>query len=92
MAKEDAIAWWMLEEIEREGRLFRERATLEIARRFGYEFVYVTEPGGFALDRKVLKAFEKLTKTNVVFVQEPGSPMYWRMRRPGDVPGRRQEE
>jgi hypothetical protein len=91
LAKEDAIARWMLGEIEKEGQLFRDEATAEIARRFGYEFVYVTEPGGLALDRKVLKAFEKLTKTKVVFVKEPGYPTYWRMRRPDDKPGRRQE-
>ncbi len=56
----------MLEQIERKGRLYRSEDTSRIVQEFGGEWAYVTDQGGLALDRRVLKSFERLTKTKVV--------------------------
>lgn len=87
MAGADVVGRWMLDETRSRGQLYRNAATQEIAAKFGYEFVHVTDTGGLVSERKVLKAFEKPTKTKVAFVRPS---MYWRTKKPGDEPGRRQ--
>ena len=60
----------------------------EIARRFGEEFTYHNENGNLAIDRRVLKAFRKLTGDSVVW--ERGERL-WRRREGYDQVGRQQD-
>jgi hypothetical protein len=69
MATAEDVALWMQSELERRGELHQIDAVLEIETRFGDEFVYETERGSLAVDRKVLRAFRKLTEDTVVWMR-----------------------
>ena len=82
------VAQWMLEEIDRVRYLDQEDAVYKIERQFGSEFVYANDAGNPAISKKVLAAFNKLTKETVVWDR---SERHWRRRSPYDAPGRMQE-
>lgn len=88
MAKEDRIARWMFDQVQREGYLDRKTAAYEIRTQFGLEYVHPTDLGGWSIDRKILKAFEKQSGVKVVYASSSGC---WRLRKPTDAPGRKQE-
>lgn len=83
----DEVAAWMLEQLERTGELYQEDAVDQIARKFGPDSIYENENGNPAIAKPILAAFRKLTGDSVVWVS---SDRYWKMRQPGDEPGRRQ--
>lgn len=83
----DVVARWMLDQVEREGELYQETAVYDLERQFGEDFVYENESGNPAIDKRVLKAFRKISEESVVW--ERGERR-WRMREETDEPGRRQ--
>jgi len=86
--KAQKVAEWMLKELKRQGKLHRDTAVYEIAEKFGSRSTtYDNKDGNLAIRIDILAAFRELTKDSVVWVQED---RYWRMRTPGDEPGRHQ--
>jgi hypothetical protein len=83
------VAQWMLDQVRTLGTLDQEEAAYQIQSKFGEEFVYSTEYGGLAIDKRVLRAFRRLTENEVVWAR---FSRYWRMRAPGDAYGRQQDE
>jgi uncharacterized protein DUF6953 len=84
----EVIAQWMLAELERRQNLYQADAVSEIAGKFGPEFTYLNENGKPAIDRRVLKAFRKLSGDTVVWERWD---FCWRKRNQTDAPGRKQE-
>ncbi|MGH9514203.1 MAG: DUF6953 family protein [Terriglobales bacterium] len=84
------VAEWMVEELQgdRLGTLIQEDAALDIEKKFGSEFTYLTDYGNSAIRRDVLREFRKLTKDWVVW---DGGEKAWRKRERYDSPGRRQD-
>lgn len=81
------VALWMLERLEKSGGLlYQEEAAWIILQSFGQSFVYENENGNWAISRKVLAEFRKLTEDTVVW--ERGERC-WRRRQSYDTPGRR---
>jgi hypothetical protein len=86
--KAQRVAEWMLKELKRLGKLHQDTAVYEIAEKFGSRSTtYDNKDGNLAIRIDILAAFRELTKDSVVWVQED---RYWRMRTPGDEPGRHQ--
>jgi hypothetical protein len=56
--------------------------------RFGEQFTYTNDNGNPAIDKRVLKAFRKITGETVVWNRWGSS---WRRRTEGDAAGRKQE-
>ena len=81
----DDVALWMIDELEKTGQLYQWEAILELQSRFGDDFVYLTESGNFAIDRRVLRAFRTLTEDEVVWRR---TECCWATRGPHDPPGR----
>jgi len=81
------VAKWMVEELRRSNYLYQETAVMEIATKFGDDFVYFNENGNLAISKAVLTQFRKLTGESVVW--ERGERM-WRQREIHDEPGRLQ--
>ena len=82
----DAVAHWMLAQVERDGTLYQEEAVTDIEDRFGDSFIYENENGGTGICRAVLSAFRKISDE---VVWERGERL-WRKREPYDDPGRQQ--
>jgi hypothetical protein len=92
MGESDAItpnevAQWMAAQIRANGELHQNEVVYEIEEKFGSAFVYENENGNQAISRDVLDAFKDLTTHDVVWCR---GDRYWRMREPGDEPGRQQ--
>jgi hypothetical protein len=81
------VAEWMLDELKRKGDLYQDSVVGEIAKKFGGQFTYTNDNGNEAIRKDVLFEFRKLSKDTAVWEREE---RYWRMRKPGDGPGREQ--
>jgi hypothetical protein len=81
-------AQWMAGELERRGYLEQAYAVAEIERKFGGDFVYQNDNGNPAIDKRIIRAFRKLTEETVIWDRWDFA---WRKRRPGDAPSRKQE-
>jgi hypothetical protein len=82
------IAQWMLGQIEHRECLYQQDAASEIAERFGTEFIYENANGNPAIDKRILRAFKKISGDTVVWERWD---FCWRMRQETDAPGRKQE-
>lgn len=78
---------WMIERITAVGELFQVDAADYILRAFGGDHVYENKNGNLAIDKTVLREFNKITKDTVVWVR---AGRYWRLRQPSDDPRRQQ--
>jgi hypothetical protein len=67
--------------------LYQADAAREIARKFGADFTYTNANGNPAIDKRVLKAFKKLSGDTVVWERWA---FCWRKRKPIDKPSRKQ--
>jgi hypothetical protein len=83
----EMVAFWMLNEIEKDGVLYQETAVFDIAEKFGEKFTSENERGNASIDKTVLAAFRKISENLVVWVR--GERM-WRKRENYDEPGRQQ--
>jgi Family of unknown function (DUF6953) len=81
----EAIAQWMLGQLEQQPELYQIDAVDGIAKNFGTEFTPENRNGRPAIDKRVLKAFNELTAATVVWDHWG---RYWRKRQPSDPPGR----
>lgn len=84
----EEIAQWMADRLEQQGSLDQADAVDEIAKRFGEQFTYLNDSGNPAIDRRVLRAFKKVTGDTVVWERWD---FCWRKRSEGDAAGRKQE-
>jgi hypothetical protein len=84
----DAIAEWMLGRLEQGKPLYQSDAVSEIAEKFGDEFTYTNDNGNPAIDKRILRAFRKISGDAVVWDRWDFS---WRKRSASDAPGRKQE-
>lgn len=84
----EAIAQWMLDELERQQALCQQHAVIEIAKRSGPEFTYTNENGNPAIGERILKAFRKISGETVVWERWD---FCWHKRTAADAPGRKQE-
>jgi hypothetical protein len=84
----EAIAQWMLSRLEQAGHLDQAEAVEEIAAKFGGEFTYLNDNGNPAIDRRIPRAFRKISGDEVVWDRWD---FCWRRRGPSDAPGRKQE-
>jgi hypothetical protein len=82
------VARWMLEQVQSGQWLDQEVAVFEIEKRFGVAFVYDNENGNPAIDERVLKEFNAISKDTVVW--ERGDRA-WRLRTAVDTRGRQQD-
>ena len=87
MATSRVIAEWMMRELVRVTYLAQYSVAWEISDRFGERFIYVNSNGNPAINRDVLREFDSLTKSAVVW--EFASRL-WRAREDYDLPSRRQ--
>jgi hypothetical protein len=86
MTTEQDVVQWMAERVKA-FYLPREATALGILEVLGEPFVVQTEAETWAIATPVLNAFDKLTKTTVVWVR---GGQYWRTREPGDPPRARE--
>lgn len=83
------IAEWMAEEVRRKKELYQEDTAWHIKNHFGDDFVYINVNGNYAIDKKILTEFRKLTEKDVVWVR---GGRYWRLRASYDDPEKRSTE
>ncbi|OIT16365.1 hypothetical protein BL243_11195 [Ralstonia solanacearum] len=81
----DAVARWMLAQIEREECLYQDDVVDYLVRAKREDLLTENADGNQALGKDVLAAFRKLTGTTVVWVKPD---RYWRLRVKEDEPGR----
>ena len=82
------IAEWMLAQLTDDDWLYQQNAVSEIEQTFGEEFVYANENGNPAIDRRVLRAFRKISEDTVVWDRWAFA---WRLKTADDGPGRKIE-
>ena len=87
-ATPETIAQWMASLLQREGALYQSDAVAAIAEQFGEEYTYTNDNGNPAIDKRILKAFKKITGNTVVWERWD---FCWRKREASDAPGREQE-
>ena len=84
----EQIAQWMAGQLEQQGSLYQADAVDGIAKWFGEQFTYLNGNGNPAIDKRVLRAFKKVTADTVVWERWD---FCWRKRSEGDAAGRKQE-
>ena len=85
-AEEIAIAQWMFDEFQRDGRLSQSRAVTEIRRNHGDGHLYKNKNGNWAINKTILEEFKKLGPEDRVWSR---GDQIWRRRMPKDPPGTR---
>lgn len=81
----DAVAQWMLSQIERDACVYQDDVVDRIIKAGHEELLIENADGNQVLGKGVLAAFRKLTPDNVVWVKPD---RYWRFRVAEDEPGR----
>ena len=80
-----AIAHWMLSEIEMHGCIYQDDVVDYLVKANAENFLKENGDGNLVVGHAVLDAFRKLTEATVVWVKPN---FYWRFRVPEDEPGR----
>jgi hypothetical protein len=83
----EQVARWMVGQFRNSDYLYQQVAVSNIQTIFGAQFVYRNRAGNQAIDKRVLRAFKKLTGDAVVW--ERGQRV-WRKRHSYDAAGRQQ--
>jgi hypothetical protein len=91
MADPKDIALWMVGELKRtqSQSLYQEEVVSHLHSTSGNDLTYINANGNWAIDRRVLAEFRKLTEGTVVW--ERGERL-WRLRGEFDAPGTRQAD
>lgn len=79
------IAEWMHEQLGT-GELYQSELADKIIKTFGKQNTYTNANGNPAINKEILKEFNKLTQEDVVWSR---SGQYWRKRKESDPPGKR---
>ncbi|MCS6125000.1 DUF6953 family protein [Shewanella baltica] len=88
MANYKKVAEWMLTQFQ--GRmLYQEEIVWRMKNEFGNEYVYTNDNGNYAIDKKVLAEFRKLTEGKVTWSRGEKA---WTMAREGQTFESRQED
>ncbi|MGR3972518.1 DUF6953 family protein [Shewanella sp. 1180_01] len=88
MANYKKVAEWMLTQFQ--GRmLYQEEIVWRMKNEFGNEYVYTNDNGNYAIDKKVLAEFRKLTEGKVTWSRGEKA---WTMEREGQTFESRQED
>ncbi|KJE37142.1 hypothetical protein UF64_00160 [Thalassospira sp. HJ] len=82
------VAEWLHKQVKQGDYLYHDVAVSDIESKFGSDFIYDNEGGGQSIDKGVLKEFNAISKTDVVWLR---SEKAWRLREKGDQPGRMQD-
>lgn len=88
MTSNKDVAEWMAEEIRSNNYLEQGVAVSVIPEKFGDDFVYTNDSGNFAIAKKVLAAFRKLSGNDVVWLRYEKA---WATRQNHLPPGREQD-
>jgi hypothetical protein len=80
------VAQWMYDKVKKKP-IYQDEVVWKIRKKFGKNFAYDNVNGNLAIDKVVLKEFNKLSKTDVVWSK---GERLWRMRTPDDKVGRSQ--
>jgi hypothetical protein len=83
------ISKWMQDDLEEKGYLYQKSAAYRIKQEFGEEYVYKNKNKNWAINKEILKHFEKATKKDVVWDKKSRR---WRKREQDDKPGRQQKK
>lgn len=67
MTTDQDVAEWMYDQFKNTSFLFQEAVVMEIHREFGRDFVYINQNGNWAISKKVLAIFKKLTDGQAVW-------------------------
>ena len=81
----EAIAEWMLSEIEKNGCIYQDDVVDRLVKSNAESFLRENIDGNLVVGREVLNTFLKLTETTIVWVKPD---RYWRFRVAEDEPGR----
>lgn len=81
------VVSWMMSEVESGKRLYQERVARHVRRNFGEDLTSRNSNGNWALDERITTQFRAASGERVVWER---SDQCWRLRRPGDKPGRMQ--
>ena len=81
----DAVACWMLKQIERDGCIYQDDVVDYLVKAKREDLLTENADGNQVVGKSVLAAFRKLTETTVVWVKPD---RYWRVRVAEDEPGR----
>lgn len=87
-ARVGSVAAWIMGEVRAGGRVYQERVARHVRQHVGEDLTHRNRNGNWALDKRINEAFERMSGDRVVW--ERGSQC-WRLRRPGDKPGRMQD-
>lgn len=83
----DQAVAWIMSEVEQGHRVYQYRVARHVRETYGEDLTYKNGNGNWALDKRINKAFLKLSGDRVVWER---SDQCWRLRRPKDKPGRMQ--
>lgn len=81
----DAVACWMLAQIERDGCIYQDDVVDYLVKAKQEDFLTENADGNQVVGKAVLASFRKLTEATVVWVKPD---RYWRVRVAEDEPGR----
>jgi hypothetical protein len=85
---ETDVAKWMLDALEKTGRLYQQDVAWQIEKNFGRKFVTHDNNGNPVISKKVLQRFRQATVSHIVWARKEKC---WRPRVATDRPGRLQE-
>ena len=81
----EAVARWMLAQIEREDCVYQDDVVDYLVKAQREDLLIENADGNQVVGKEVLAAFRKMTEATVVWVKPD---RYWRFRVPEDEPGR----
>lgn len=84
----DDVAKWMKDTVDSVGMLDQGAAVYQIRSLFGADFVYTNENGNLAINKSVLRKFNKITEADVIWSR---GERVWKKRQPYHKPGRQQD-
>jgi len=80
------IAFWMFEELKRQGYLYQHTVEYDISVKYGKAFTHINNSGNLAINQEVLKEFRRITTDLVVWGRHERC---WRFREDYDDPSKR---
>lgn len=76
---EKDVARFLFEEIKSDGTVYQLDAVENIKTKFGEQFIYENENGNDAIDKKVLREFNKIKKNSEEDIEWSNSDKCWNL-------------